>query len=223
MYGSFLIHRRNVRGYWMKDSPKVTWFLKYLAIFFTIPIIGTLAHELGHYLAAIINGQPAGIAYAYTYYIGPDLLTPYQHFWVTMAGPISTWVTAIIGLTVILWKYRPMHQESEKAIGVGQTSALIITSFGIRFIFNACGYFILTIILGQSSSADEVHIAQYLGLSPDLLMYGSGIIALIMLLIALYYIPRHQRYIILIGGIIGGVLGYLFWYYWIGPIILPLR
>jgi hypothetical protein len=206
----------------MELSPKVSWFLKYLGIFFIIPIIGTLAHELGHFLVAVIYQQPAGIAYAYTYLIGSNILTPEQWLWFILGGPISTWTVAALGISIILWKYRSMHDEQTKQIGVGQSVAVLATSFGLRFIFNAGVYFISTTLLGNSSGADEVEIAKILGISHDLMMYGSAIIALLLILTALYYLPRHQRYIILIGGIIGGILGYLFWYYWIGPIVLPL-
>ena len=205
----------------MELSPKVSWFLKYLSIFFTIPIIGTLAHELGHYLVAVIYQQPARIAYSYTDFVGPNILTPEQWFWFIMGGPISTWTVAAIGIGVILGKYRAMHSELTNPIGLGQSLATVGASFSLRFIFNAGVYFISTTLLGNSSNADEVKIAQILGISPDLMMYGSAVIALFLVLVALYYLPRHQRYLILIGAIIGGILGYLFWYYWIGPILLP--
>jgi len=207
----------------LQNSLKWKWFFQYLLIFFTIPIIGTLAHELGHYLVAFIFKQPAYISYAFTHIIPPDHLTPNpnQFFWFIMGGPISTWITAVSGIAIIIIFYRAMHKEKEKTVGIGQTIALICTSFGIRFIFNAGGYLIFSTILGNLSNSDEVKIAEYLSLSPDLLMYGSAIIALVLILVALYYIPRYQRYTILKAGILGGLLGYLFWYYWVGPIILP--
>ena len=205
----------------MNLSPKWIWFLKYLGVFFTIPIIGTLAHELGHYLVAVIYQQPAGIAYAYTYLIGSNFLTPEQEFWFIMGGPISTWTVAVLSISIILWRYRPMRYELSKPIGLGQSITSVGASFSLRFIFNAGMYFIFTTLLGNSSSADEVKIAISLGISPDLTMYGSAIIALMLILLTLYYLPRHQRYIILIAALLGGILGYIFWYYWVGPIVLP--
>jgi hypothetical protein len=203
------------------NSVKLKWFFQYLLIFFIIPIIGTLAHELGHYLVAVIYNQPAYISYAFTHIIPPDHLTPNQYFWFIMGGPLSTWITATAGIVIIIVFYRMMHNEKEESVGIGQTIALLCTSFSIRFIFNAGNYLIFSTILGNPSYSDEVKIAQFLGLSPDLLMYGSAVIALILILLALYFSPRYQRYIILIAGILGGILGYIFWYYWVGPIILP--
>jgi len=139
-----------------------------------------------------------------------------------MGGPISTWTIAVLGITFIVSKYHHMHSERMRSIGVGQSIAVVGTTFSLRFIFNVGVYFISTTLLGHSSSADEVEVAKILNINPDLVMYGSAIIALILILAVLYYLPRHQRYIILIGGILGGILGYLFWYYYIGPIILPL-
>ncbi len=204
----------------MEDSLEFKWLVEYLAIFFITLIIGTLVHELGHFFVAVMYGVPARISYAYTYYFGT--FAEYQRFWFLMGGPISSWLVASIGITIILIKYRHMHKERVKPIGIGQSISIVGTSFSIRFIFNAGLYFINTTLGGMTSNADEAKIAQdFLGINPDILIYGSAGIALLLIFIALYYIPAHQRYIILIGGIIGGILGYIFWNYWVGPIILP--
>lgn len=204
----------------MNLSPRSVWFLKYFVVFFTIPIIGTLAHELGHYLVAVYYRVPAMIAYAFTYYFGT--LTPEQEFWFIVGGPVSTWLVAAIGIGILLCKYRSMHSEQSKLIGLGQSAALIASTFSLRFVFNAGMYFFSHTLLLIPSGADEVKIAQYLGISPDLMMYGSAFAGLLVVLTALYYIPRPQRYIILLGGFIGAVLGYLFWYNWVGPLVLPI-
>ncbi|MHA2392550.1 MAG: hypothetical protein ACXAEX_11460 [Promethearchaeota archaeon] len=195
------------------------WFFTYLGLFFIVLIIGTLVHEFGHYIVAVLFGVPARISYAYTTYFGP--LTVEQRFWFIMGGPISSWLVSLIGITVILLKYRHMHNEKVQSISSGQTLSIVATSFSIRFIFNAGWYLINTTILNIPSGTDETQIANYLGISPDFLIYGSAVIALVFIIIDLYYIPRFQRYVILIAGITGGVLGYLFWNYWVGPIILP--
>ncbi|MFX1567427.1 MAG: hypothetical protein ACFFCV_03565 [Promethearchaeota archaeon] len=204
----------------MENSSEFKWFIEYFSIFFVTLIIGTLIHELGHYIVAVIYGVPAQISYAYTHYFGS--LTEVQRFWFLMGGPLSSWLVSTTGIIIILVKYKYMHKESEKSIGVGQSISIVGTSFSIRFIFNAGFYFINTTLGGITSNADEAKIAQeFLGINPDILMYGSAIIALVFIIVALYYIPSHQRYIILVGGIIGGILGYIFWNYWFGPIILP--
>jgi len=195
----------------------------FIGIFFTIPIYGTLLHEVGHYFMAVIYNQPAGIAYAYTYIIPPNILTSDQYFWFIVGGPVSTWLTAGIGLTFIFAKYRSMHSEPVKTVGYGQTFAIIAAAFGLRFIFNAGGYLISTIGTHPwDSNMDEVKIATHLGIHPYIMVFGSAIIALIIILMTLYYIPSHQRYVILLAGLIGGALGYLFWYEWVGPLLLPL-
>ncbi|MFX0038661.1 MAG: hypothetical protein ACFFCY_12580 [Promethearchaeota archaeon] len=205
----------------MNRHKRLKWFFMYMGIFFIVVIIGTLIHELGHYIVAVIYGVPAQICYAYTYYFGP--LTSDQRFTFLMGGPISSWLVSIIGIIFILFKYRNMHNEQEESIGVGQIISIVATSFSIRFVFNALWYFVNTSILSMPSGADEVIIARdYWEINPDILIYGSAVIALIFIVVALYYIPRFQRYVILIGGIIGGILGYLFWNYWVGPIILPV-
>jgi hypothetical protein len=204
----------------MNLSPRSVWFLQYLGVFFTIPIIGTLAHELGHYLVAVVGYHvPAMIAYAFTYIF--DDLTLEQEFWFIVGGPVSTWLVAAVGIGIILWKYRPMHSE-QKPMGLGQAAAVIASTFSLRFVFNAGMYFFSHTLLLKPSGADEVKIAQYLGISPDLMMYGSALIGVLVVLTALYYIPRPQCYIVLMSGFLGGVLGYLFWYNWLGPLVLPI-
>lgn len=199
-------------------TPK--WFLTFLGVFFIFVIIGTLAHEVGHYIVAVIYGVPSRISYVTTFYYGP--LTTDQRFWFLMGGPISSWLVSIIGTIVLLGKYRHMHGEKDQSIGFGMMISILANSFCIRFIFNAVWYLINTTLLGKPSWTDEFRIARgYLGISPDFLMYGSAVISLIFIFIAYYCIPRFQRYIVLIGGIIGGILGYLFWNYWVGPIFLP--
>lgn len=205
----------------MNRFKRVNWFFTYLGVFFIVVIIGTLVHEFGHYIVAVIYGVPARIAYAYTFYFGS--LTSDQRFWFIMGGIISSWLVSISGFIVILFKYRHMHSEKEQPIGIGQTISIMAVSFSIRFIFNAGLYFIETTLLGNWTGMDEAKIAiYYLGIAPEILVYGSAAIALTFIIVTLYYIPRFQRYIILIGGITGGILGYLFWYYWIGPIVLPV-
>lgn len=204
----------------MEDSLDFKMFIEFFTLFFITLIIGTLVHELGHYFVAIMYGVPVRISYAYTHLFGS--LTEIQRFWFLMGGPIISWTVAILGISVILIKYRYMNKETVKPIGVGHTISIVAVSFSVRFIFNAGLYFINTTLGGMISNADEVKIAQdFLGINPDILMYSSAGIALLLIIVAIYYIPSHQRYIILIGGIIGGILGYFFWNYWIGPIILP--
>ncbi|MFW9969276.1 MAG: hypothetical protein ACFFDF_03685 [Candidatus Odinarchaeota archaeon] len=203
----------------MDRTKNFKWFFKYLGIFFFVIIIGTLVHELGHYIVAVIYGIPVRISYAYTTIYGS--LTADQWFWFIMGGPLVSWLVSIMGIIIIFSKYRHMHSEQDYPIGISQTISIVAISFSIRFVFNAGLYFINTTLFGMLSGTDETLIAIFLGISPDILMYGSAVVALGFIIIGLYYIPRFQRYIILFGGIIGGVIGYLFWYYWVGPIILP--
>jgi hypothetical protein len=204
----------------MDNSSEFKWLIEYFVMFFIILIVGTLIHELGHFIAAVILGVPAQISYAYTHYFGT--LTDFQRFWFLMGGPLISWIVASIGILVILIKYRHIRKEVDIPIGIGQSLSIAATSFCVRFIFNAGFYFINSTFGGITSSADEVQIARdFLIISPDILMYGSAVIALIFIILALYYIPNYQRYVVFTAGIIGGILGYFFWNYWIGPIVLP--
>ena len=106
----------------MENFSEFKWFIEYFALFFIILIIGTLVHELGHFIAAIILGIPAQISYAYTHYFGT--ITGFQRFWFLMGGPIISWLVASIGFTVILIKYRHMHKKIDNPIRIGQSLSI---------------------------------------------------------------------------------------------------
>lgn len=85
-----------------------------------------------------------------------------------------------------------------------------------RFLFNA-----MTYIFTHSKSIDEYKMADYLMIHPEIFLILFAAIALIILFIVIYKIPKNRRVSTVIGAIIGSFIGYSLWNFILGPIILP--
>jgi hypothetical protein len=190
-------------------------FVKYTLIFLIVPAVGTFLHELGHYIVAVANGCDAYIAYAYTSTSCGDY-NPILVFWLIFAGPLATWSQSLTAFVIMVLYYNKEKRDRiSKDLPPLYIFLLAFFSFCIRFVFNAIFYAIY-----GSSSMDEVRIAPYFRIHPDIIVYGFAIIAAILVIIAIYRIPKY-RLTIFFSAIFGAILGYLAWNYWIGPILLP--
>ena len=197
------------------SSKRLKMFFKYTLIFLIVPAIGTLLHEFGHYIVAIINGYEAYIAYAYTIYTIND---PIVAFWALSGGPLATWFQSLTAFTIMVLYYNKEKRGTFTEDLPPLYIVLLATfSFSIRFIFNAIGY-----LLRGSTTMDEVRIGLYLGIHPDVVVYGSALIAVVFLVIAIYRIPKSYRFMLFFSAVFGAILGYLMWYEWLGPILLPV-
>ena len=85
-----------------------------------------------------------------------------------------------------------------------------------RFLFNALIY-----IFTHSKSIDEYKMADYLMLHPETFLILFAAIALLILLIVIYKIPKNKRISTVLGALIGSLMGYFLWNFILGPIILP--
>jgi len=190
-------------------------FLKYMLIFLFAPAVGTLLHEFGHYIVAIVNGYDAYIAYAYTIY---NIDNPLLEFWAWNAGPLVTWILSLTAFTLMEIYYNKRKRDTfTEDLPPLNILLLVIFSFSQRFIFNAFGY-----LIRGSTLMDEVRIGVYLGIHPNIIVYGSALVAVEFLIIVVYRIPKSYRYTLFFGAVFGAILGYLIWYDWLGPIFLPI-
>ena len=197
------------------SSKRLIMFIKYSLIFLVVPAVGTLLHEFGHYIVAVMNGYEAYIAYAYTIYIIND---PVVAFWALSGGPLATWVQSLSAFAIMVLYYNKEKRENfTEDLSPFYIVLLAIFSFSIRFIFNATGY-----LISGSTTMDEVRIGIYLGIHPDVVVYGSALLAVIFLVIAIYRIPKSYRFTLFFSAVFGAILGYLIWYELLGPILLPV-
>ncbi len=110
-----------------------------------------------------------------------------------------------------------MHSSVEGQLPRGAVVLLACSAVCGRFIFNAGGF-----AFSQSTRLDEYKLATVMGIWPELLIYGFAILALVILLYVILLVPKPNRYLILLGGIIGAVVGFGIWNYGIGPVLLPV-
>lgn len=193
--------------------------LKLLCIFILVPVTGTLLHELGHYLTAKINGFDAQIHYSYTTSTINPTSEPTIYFYYILGGPISTWFQCLIPFFLLLILYNKKRKEAiikKQFFDNYFTICLFFVSMAGRFLFNALIY-----IFTHSKSIDEYKMADYLMLHPETFLILFAAIALLILLIVIYKIPKNKRISTVLGALIGSLMGYFLWNFILGPIILP--
>ncbi len=203
----------------MEFNKQLIFFLKITCIFLLVPVTGTLLHELGHYLAAIINGFDAQIHYSYTTSTINPTSDATIYFYYILAGPISTWIQCLIPFFLLLILYNKNKREKiieKQFFNKLFTICLFFISMAGRFVFNAMIY-----IFTRSKSIDEYKMADYLMLHPETFLILFAVIALLVFFIVIYKIPKSKKLSSVLGAITGSFIGYYLWNFILGPIILP--
>ena len=218
--------------------------------FILFTIIGTLSHEAGHILPAKILGYQTTLHYGSMEWISEFLIysnTLYKkyatadkipqeesehlnklkskekndNFWILIGGPVQTIVTGMLGMVIL---YRRKHTLNKTPFGLINWLGVFLSLFWSRQIFN---FLIggLTYLSGRKNTpfgGDEVEISMFLGLPNGTAGIFTAMLAiLICSFIVFLIVPRQDRKVFISSGIIGSVLGYLIWFEWIGPWILP--
>lgn len=187
-------------------------------------VIGTLTHELGHYLVAKHLGYNAEINYANAYYSTPnpnDTVGLSDSFFISLGGPLETILTGTIGL-VLLYSFRKSFQAAPR-LSFGQWTLIFISLLWLRqpinFVLWMGGY----LFNGQfSDRSDEIQIARHLQF-PDWTITSLTAImgAIVLAIIVFKFIPKPQRLTFITSGLVGGVSGYFLWLHWLGQKIMP--
>lgn len=192
--------------------------------FIAATIIGTLSHELGHYIVAKSQGYDARINYGATFWSSPDPnhpIIPSSPIAMTLGGPIQTMFTGAIGL-VLLYSYRKKFYHADK-LSHGQWSIIFLSLFWLRQTANFCtwlgGYFLNG---NFSSRSDEIRIANYFDLPNWTVISITAIIgAFVLAIITFKFIPPRQRTTFLTAGLTGGIAGFYLWLIQFGKYIMP--
>lgn len=184
-------------------------------------IIGTIAHEAGHYMVAQLLGYEASIHYAYTDFHGTRQFSDLDALLISLGGPVQTMLMGTIGLLVILfcrnqWRFFTV-------LKAGQWFWIFVALFWLRQTANLATSVPSWISNGRFSSySDETHIAQYFGLPKPALVIATGLAGLCVLCyIVFWVIPKPQRLTFLLSGLTGGIAGYVFWIVLFGKYIMP--
>jgi hypothetical protein len=142
-------------------------------------------------------------------------------FPINLGGPVQTMMTGTIGLSLLLLNKR--WWKGKKTLSLSAWLVVFAALFWLRQSFNFVMATYSMLVRGHwSSRMDEVKIANYLHLWPATISLVTGLAGLgVLAFVALRVIPGSQRLTFLIGGLIGGSLGFWIWLSWIGPKLMP--
>ena len=161
-----------------------------------------------------------------------ELLDHYQYLtdqepdvnrlWLNIGGPLQTITTGLIGFGLLL-RRRKFH-----ALLFNRTDWLLVflSLFWLRQPFNLLMAITSKILLGNESffgtGNDEVKIARELNIWDGAVSISTAIIGLAISLFVIFKIvPQPSRSKFILGGLIGGIVGFILWMYILGPLILP--
>jgi hypothetical protein len=199
-------------------------FLWLCLAFIFATVVGTLTHEVGHYLTAERLGYDAVIHYGSTSIIG---LKPGHEgntsdpFWITLGGSAQTILTGSLG-ALCLFLFRKSFQNKER-LRIWQWVVIFISLFWLRqpanFVIWVGGY----IMKGRfSPDGDEIKLSRHLAMPDCTLLCTTALIGIVLLVIICFrYVPAKQRATFLLAGATGGLSGYLLWFEILGKIVLP--
>ncbi|MEO6612750.1 MAG: hypothetical protein ABIT05_08730 [Chitinophagaceae bacterium] len=197
----------------------------YLAIGFILAtIIGTITHEFGHCLVATSLGYKAHINYASSWWTKSYPGQPISFsdsFLITLGGPLETMLTGTIGL-ICLFIFRRSFQKST-SLSFRQWVFIFIALFWLRQTVNYFVWISTYIFTGQFSDlTDEIHIANYLQLPGWTIPALTAVLgAIVLTIILLKFIPIKKRLTFIVSAVVGGVTGYITWFYFLGPKLMP--
>lgn len=199
--------------------------LLYLILGFILAtVVGTVSHEYGHYFAAEALGLDAEVHYGYTKYSKPPesvSFDRFNYFWISFGGPLQTMLVGSLGL-LLIYSNR-MSFQNATSLSFKQWILIFLSLFWLRFSFNFLQSIPRWIERGAlTGRSDEIRMARHLewpSWSVTLLFATIGF--LVLALIIYRIVPKKQRLTFILSGLIGGVLGFVFWLDWFGKIVMP--
>jgi hypothetical protein len=199
-------------------------FIKLSFGFIIATIVGTLSHELGHYIVAYFYGYKPHISYGYCTW---DLTLAKPHydikddFYICLGGPLQTILTGTFGLVLLILNRK--KYLSVDNLNFIQWVAIFITLFWLRQTTNYVIELVEKVFINNRiSGGDEFLIADYLKINTFFISGLSALIGLtILTLVVFKFVPSRQRLTFILSGLIGGVLGFIIWLEFIGQILLP--
>ena len=182
--------------------------------------LGTLGHELGHWVAARWFGCAPVLHFAS---VSPNCVEalPRMHEMMGVAvGPLGTMGSGCVGM-LMLWRWRQRHTRLELS-GIFWS---VLALFWSRPAFNLLVQLGLlasgSATLQDTANNDEARLSVWLGLPQftlGILCTGLAVGACVWVA---RQIPRVDRPTWLVGAIMGALLGFAVWMGSVGPLLLP--
>lgn len=144
-----------------------------------------------------------------------------EELFIFIGGPLQTILTGFLGLVLI---HLHRNRTKEGNLSLVDWTSVFLALFWLREVFNLCIHFAFRLIDGRGSyfGGDEAFISTSLKLWPGTISITMGLIgACISIYIVFKVIPLKFRPTFILGGLIGGITGYIIWMLILGPILLP--
>ena len=137
-------------------------------------------------------------------------------------GPLQTMLTGTIGflLLIIYRKYIVRKQT----LNIRQWLLVFFSLFWLRQVANAAtALFIKLPMTGiEGVVGDEIKLAVYYHLPDMSLVFGTAAIGLLISVLTIFiFIPARQRLTFIAAGLFGGLTGFISWFFFAGPWLMP--
>lgn len=220
------------------------WRLLWIfALFIPYAVVGTLAHEAGHYTVARSLGHEATLAYGWVYTDSlpedreilreayawkrshPGEAFPREaeakeadernELWISAGGPLQNVIFGTLGL---IWLVALSGEGRRRWPGWAATFTALFWSRQ-PFVLLACA---LGSLAGVPPMEDSARVAISLGWWPWSLLLSTGVVGFGVCVAVIALQPAERRLHVLVGGPAGCVVGVVLWYAWLGPLLLPV-
>ncbi|MEQ8908833.1 MAG: hypothetical protein RIC95_06555 [Vicingaceae bacterium] len=202
---------------------KLKFSFTILLVFIAFTVVGTLSHELGHISVAQFLGYDTQLHYGSMNWYGDSSyqLKPSNAFWISLGGPAQTLITSFLGFSFLLYREFKMGKRKFQLL---DWIAVFLALFCLRQLMNPVVGFGEFLFFDQplTFGNDETKLAESLKWPLGSISIASACISFIISMLVLFkFIPRNLRSSFLLGGILGGFLGYSLWLIKFGPLLLP--
>ncbi len=140
---------------------------------------------------------------------------------IRIGGPLQTITTGIIGLIVVSYRRKKINRYGLKFF---DWLAVFLSLFWLREVFNLFMSIISGLIdtNGSYFGGDEKVISELLNLWEGTFSCILGVIGIVISIFVVFRVVKQPlRLTFITGGFLGGVLGFILWMNFLGPILLP--
>lgn len=140
---------------------------------------------------------------------------------IAIGGPAQTMLTSFVGLLILYFR-RNHHKNGFKVL---DWLAIILSLFILRSVFNFITGLYSALRYSKSNFiGDEFRISRLLGFNEWFVPSIALVLGLVITCYVIFkIIPLNYRFSFLISGFIGGILGYVIWYEFLGSFIFNLK
>lgn len=138
---------------------------------------------------------------------------------ITMGGPLQTFLTSILGL-FLLYYFKTAKQFSFR---IKDWFAVFLSLFALREIFNfVVGLYSFLFLETKFFNGDEFKLSRNFGFNQWVVPIITMLIgAIICIYVVFKVLPNKYRISFLIAGFLGGIIGFILWFNYLGKLMLP--